>query len=253
MKRLIDWLHGIYVLAASYYLIPALAKLRSEINARFPNRDKTSDGWIGDTAHSTRPSSHNPDYAHGGAVRGIDFDVDDRDPNRDLRLTIINAAKNDPRVWYIISNGIIYSRTHNFEARKYLGENQHFKHVHVSAVEDQRQWTNTSRWLDPERTAWVWNPDVVSDLAPIQIQFQIAQGMRTGARLRYHGVAAIQNALNVKAGANLPVDGYVGQKTLAAWRAWETKNGGTDSKGTPDPTSLRALQIAYRFKGPQAN
>lgn len=105
--------------------------------------------------------------------------------------------------------------------------------------------------IDP----WKWNPEAVSDLAPVQIQFQIAQGMRKGKVQRYHGVAAIQRALNVKflgKGEQLPEDGYVGPKTLAAWKAYESKAGGTGSKGTPDPTSLKALQIAYRFKGPQA-
>lgn len=236
----------------TYYLVPALVKLRDEINTRFPKRDKTSDGWIGDTAHAARPSSHNPDYAHGGAVRAIDIDVDDNDPARDLRMTVINAAKGDSRVWYIISNGIIYSRSYGWAARHYTGSNGHFHHVHISVVEDPSKWADTSRWLDPEKPTWVWNPDVTSQLAPVQQQFQIAQGMLKGERKRYHGVAAIQNALNVKAGAKLPVDGYVGQATLAAWRKFEESHPGTGSKGTPDPTSLKALQIAYRFEGPQA-
>lgn len=238
----------------SYYLIPALAQLRSEVNARFPKRDKASDGWIGDASHSARKSSHNPDYAHGGAVRAIDIDVDDNDPNRNLRLQVIDAAKGDPRVWYIISNGIIWSRTHGWRALRYTGSNQHYKHVHISAVEDQRQWTNTSRWLDPEKRAWKWNPQVVSDLALVQIQFQIAAGVRKGAVKRYHGVAAIQNALNVKFGAELDVDGIVGPATLKAMREYEKKNGGTGRATTPDPESLgpRGLQILYRFRGPEA-
>lgn len=102
-------------------------------------------------------------------------------------------------------------------------------------------------------TMWEWNPEVVSNLAVIQQQFQIVQGMRDGKIARYHGVAAIQNALNVKAGENLPVNGIVDHATVAAWRRFETKSGkGTGSAGTPDPSSLKALQIAYRFTGPEA-
>jgi hypothetical protein len=233
----------------AYYLIPALAKLRDEVNARFPNRDKSSDGWIGDTSHAARKSSHNPDYAHGGAVRAIDIDVDDRDPNRDLRLQVIEAAKGDPRVWYVISNGVIWSRTYGWKARRYTGSNPHTKHVHISAVEDQRQWTNTTTWLNPEQPKWHWNPDVVSDLAPIQEQFQIAAGAREGARKRYHGVARIQWALG------LAQDGWVGPKTLAAWKAFEASLPADKKSGrasTPDPLSLKARGIGKWFKGDEA-
>jgi hypothetical protein len=235
---------------ASYYLIPALAKLRSEINERYPNRDKSSDGWIGDASHSARPSSHNPDYAHGGAVRAIDIDVDDNDPTRDLRMQVVNAAIRDPRVWYVISNGIIWSRTYDWKARKYLGSNPHTKHVHISAVEDQRQWTNTSRWLDPEQPKWRWNEDVVSDLAPIQEQFQIAAGTRQGQRRRFHGVARLQWALGV------PIDGYVGPKTLASWKRFEESLPADKKSGrasTPDPLSLKARGIGKWFRGPEAS
>lgn len=101
---------------------------------------------------------------------------------------------------------------------------------------------------------WKWNPEVKSDLAKIQEQFQIAAGVREGNIQRYHGIAAIQRALNVKAGANLPEDGYVGPKTLAAWKAYESREGGTGRLTTPDPVSLgpEGLQILYRFIGPEA-
>lgn len=239
----------------TYYLVPSLVALRDEINARYPKRDKSSDGWIGDTAHMARPSSHNPDYAHGGAVRAIDIDVDDNDPTRDLRMQVLDATVGDSRVWYVISNGIIYSATYGWQARRYTGSNPHTKHVHVSVKENPAQWKDTSRWLAPEKRVWQWNPDVVSDLAPVQAQFQIAAGVRTGERKRYHGIAAIQNALNVKAGAHLEVNGWVGPDTLAAWKAYEKKVGGTGRLTTPDLKALgpAGLQIAYRFKGPEAS
>ena len=117
-----------------FYLVPALVALRNEVNARFSHRDKSSDGWIGDASHAARKSSHNPDWAHGGAVRAIDVDIDDNDPAAELRLLVVEAARHDRRVWYVISNGVIYSRTFGFAPRKYTGSNGHFKHVHVSVV-----------------------------------------------------------------------------------------------------------------------
>jgi hypothetical protein len=35
-------------------------RLRDQIDRRWPNRDKRSDGWIGDSDHAARKSDHNP-------------------------------------------------------------------------------------------------------------------------------------------------------------------------------------------------
>lgn len=121
----------------SFFLAPALVTLRDEVNARFPNRDKASDGWIGDASHQARPSDHNPCWSCSGRshgiVRALDIDISpDGRPNVDLRKRLLKVLIGDPRVWYVISNGIIYSRTHGWAARKYTGSNPHFAHVHVS-------------------------------------------------------------------------------------------------------------------------
>ena len=60
------------------YLAPSLVQLRNEINRRWPNRDKTSDGWIGDPAHQATKSDHNPDSK--GCVHALDIDKDGIDP-----------------------------------------------------------------------------------------------------------------------------------------------------------------------------
>jgi len=45
---------------------PRLSKsaiqLREQIDDAFPGRDRTSDGWIGDTRHAARKSDHNPRF-----------------------------------------------------------------------------------------------------------------------------------------------------------------------------------------------
>lgn len=100
--------------------------------------------------------------------------------------------------------------------------------------------------------AWQWNPDTKSHLPLVQEQFQIGAGRKAGKLVRFHGVGAIQNALNVKNGEKLTVNGLADKATVAAWKRWEEKKGGTGWSTTPDETSLRALGILYRFVVPEA-
>ncbi len=53
-------------------LCAAGATFRAQLDKRFPKRDKRSDGWIGDSAHSARFSYHNPDAK--GIVWALDVD-----------------------------------------------------------------------------------------------------------------------------------------------------------------------------------
>jgi len=55
-------------------LSKAAVQLREQFDDSYPDRDRTSDGWIGDTRHGARKSDHNPDVK--GWVRAIDIDRD---------------------------------------------------------------------------------------------------------------------------------------------------------------------------------
>jgi hypothetical protein len=120
---------------------PTLSKagqqLRLQIDDSYPSRDRTSDGWIGDTRHSARPSDHNPDAKANFIVRAVDIDRDlagkkKPDLMPDLADQIRHAAKSDKRIAYIIFAGKIASPRMGWRWRKYSGINPHDHHCHIS-------------------------------------------------------------------------------------------------------------------------
>lgn len=111
----------------AYFLAASLVQLRNEVNAAHPNRDKSSDGWVGDTSHQARVSDHNPDYSAGGIVRAIDVDRDGIDPYK-----LVRVACADSRTEYVIFERKIYQRNKGFAPIPYTGSNPHDKHVHIS-------------------------------------------------------------------------------------------------------------------------
>ena len=118
-----------------YKLCKAGVQLREQFDDSYPSRDRTSDGWIGDTRHSARPSDHNPDAE--GIVRAIDIDRDlsgkkKPDLMPDLADQIRHAAKSDKRIAYIIFAGKIASPRMGGRWRKYSGINPHDHHCHIS-------------------------------------------------------------------------------------------------------------------------
>jgi len=116
-------------------LCKAGQQLRLQVDDSYPDRDRTSDGWVGDVRHSARTSDHNPDSK--GIVRAIDIDRDlagkkKPDLMPDLADQIRLCAKSDKRISYIIFNGKIASSRMGWRWRQYSGINPHTKHCHVS-------------------------------------------------------------------------------------------------------------------------
>ena len=117
-------------------LCAAGVKLRDQINNAYPDRDKSSDGWVADARHlAAGTSDHIPDSA--GWVRALDLDRDlSGKPKPDLMPYLANQlrtlAKSDRRISYIIFAGKIASRKSLWRFIKYRGVNPHEKHMHVS-------------------------------------------------------------------------------------------------------------------------
>lgn len=134
----------------TYYLAPSLEHLRDQVDACWPNRDRASDGWVGDTSHAARKSDHNPDYSAGGVVRALDIDRDGVDVGR-----ILTATTGDSRVHYVIWDERIWVRGRGWRA--YTGSNPHESHIHVS-IRHGRTYENA-------RTPWALEDD---DMTPDQ-------------------------------------------------------------------------------------
>jgi hypothetical protein len=128
-------------------LCKAGQQLREQIDDSFPDRDRKSDGWIGDAAHSNRKSDHNPDPSNG-IVRAIDVDKDfDSRPSTGAYLAdqIRLCAKKDKRISYVIFAGKIASRKSFFRWKEYKGISSHHAHIHISFTKKGDQ---NGSWFD---------------------------------------------------------------------------------------------------------
>lgn len=122
-----------------------LTVLRDEINAYAPNRDRSSDGIIGDQAHSTRKSDHNPDA--NGVVHAIDIDRDGIPAEQIVQHLVELGRAGDPRLrgGYVIFTGRIWSHARGWVERAYTGTNAHAKHFHLSVTYDDA-CDSTGEW-----------------------------------------------------------------------------------------------------------
>ena len=120
-------------------LVPAGVKLRAQIDARWPKRDRRSDGWIGDRAHQARKSDHNPDQ--NGWVHAIDIDADldpkHKDAAQDLANQLVayarSGAPGSERIKYVVFRDRIASGTYKNQYWVWRGKGYgHFNHIHVS-------------------------------------------------------------------------------------------------------------------------
>jgi hypothetical protein len=131
----------------------SLDVLLKQINTKAPGRSKASDGSIGDAAHASRNSDHNPWIVESGVgvVTARDFTHDpDHGCDAGALAEAIRASK-DTRVKYIIWNRRIASSSAigarpAWEWRPYDGRNPHNHHVHISVKQDKANYDSTDGW-----------------------------------------------------------------------------------------------------------
>lgn len=193
-------------------LANVLIRARAGVNLRYPNRDRTSDGWIGDAAHQARTSDHNPDSR--GIVHAIDVDKDGIHVPTVIASLLLHASTN-----YLIHNRRILDRDmRDFYPAKYTGINPHTGHIHGSIYHGTVPENRVDKYLFLE-TIPTWSKEVKKGSRGVQVRY-------VQAFLLGHGYAVELDAAfgpgtdsavrRFQSKHGLKVDGRVGPKTRAA-------------------------------------
>jgi hypothetical protein len=238
----------------------SLDTLRAQVNAAYPNRSKSSDGWIGDAAHRARKSDHNPNQA--GVVQALDIT---HDPAHGLdagKLADALLASHDERIKYIISNRRIgYSS--DWKWRPYSGTNAHTQHCHVSVKDapilhdDPRRWSAvgaipsrpTFRQMrivatvfggpdDPNQSAYGGRVDPQKPGVALPDRFE---GVRPKVRVFANGKSVVAEIVDVGPWNHVPGDPYweTGRRPLVEAQF----SAGLKAQNGRVPTNMAAIDL----------
>jgi hypothetical protein len=233
---------------------PALLVLLDEVNEEHPGRDKSSDGWLGDTRHSATGSPENGGSKHNPNRRGV---VDARDFDNsalDIARFVARAIRH-PSTRNVIYNGKIRSKGYSgglTQAYAYHGPNGHYHHVHVDiemTVEqenDQRPW-GYFRGENSKPVVVVPVTTHTGKKSTVKGGMTRMPALRRNPNVQLAATRVLQRALN-RAGHQVgEVDGRFGPGTWRAVRAFQSAHGlGVD--GTVGPQTWCALVQALTKK-----
>ena len=232
----------------SWRLAKSLETLRAQINAAYPTRSKASDGTIGDAAHASRSSDHNPWVKDGatGVVTALDITHDPANGVDIQKLADTLLASKDSRIKYIICNGRIASgsgQSHPaWQWRPYTGSNQHNRHVHISVKSSKAQydatgkWAITGDWVAPAPTG-VLEPGKALTIREIQTLLT-----EHGFPTKIDGINGPATKAAVKAfqrAKGLAVDGIAGPVTRAALVAKPVPQPAPPAPSAPAPPPVQ--------------
>jgi hypothetical protein len=147
------WDQGALEAVRPWRVAESLKHLKRQMDAKAPGRRRDSDGTIGDAAHATRNSDHNPWVLDGskGVVTAMDITHDPAGGCDAGALAESIRASRDSRMKYIIWNRRIMSATAvrevpAWEWRPYSGSNPHTKHMHISVKPDKAAYDSMADW-----------------------------------------------------------------------------------------------------------
>jgi hypothetical protein len=188
-----------------WILIACLKQLFAEFDQLAPNRDRASDGSIGDTAHQHEVSDHNPDETGSVPIHDADsinevhaVDVDD-----DLGVvpmeTVVQfllercRAGAETRLRYIIYNRRIWEADNGWAQRVYTGSSPHTEHAHFSASYVTAREASTASWhledipvaLTADDKKWITAEIAKVMTTPVEVgteEWQASSAIGYGAR-----------------------------------------------------------------------
>lgn len=128
-------------------LAKSLIALVDQVDAMWPNRDRSSDGSIASEEHSRLNPTSDHELNADGVVTALDLDRDIAAGFNARKLAEALVGSRDPRIKYIISNGeIVSSKVSSWVWRPYTGENAHREHIHISVVSDPALYDDPRPW-----------------------------------------------------------------------------------------------------------
>lgn len=204
----------------AWRLAKSIKTLLDQVNAENPHRRKDSDGGIGDEAHASRSSDHNPYIIVDGqgVVRAFDFTHAPETGFDAYAFAEMLLKNKDPRIRYVISNRKIASGKGGPEPwkwRPYSGKNPHNHHTHVSVTEKQSEFDDGKKWnlsglaAEAEKQA----PEANNYVSP-------PPTLRVGSR------GDLVKKMQAGIGLSSPlVDGFFGPNTKKALQAFQNTHG----------------------------
>ena len=135
----------------------SMDRMWKDWRSTFPDTETAQDGWIGDLAHASGVSGHNPDDTPGVTaerqdadseqeVRGVDKDARLNHPKVNLEMVIqrmLRTPADLTRLIYIIYRGRIWKKSNGWKEEPYGGE-FHGLHGHFSG--DPASDENGAEW-----------------------------------------------------------------------------------------------------------
>lgn len=202
----------------TYRRAESLTTLVDQCNAAAPDRDKSSDGWIGDESHQNRNSDHNPwiwdDETDMWVVSAQDITNDPQNgmPSRELAERLVSGK--DERIKYVISDEEICSGTGQdhtaWQWRPYTGSNPHTAHMHLSVKSDKAHYDDTTKWT---------SGDFQSAPGPAIPRLPVLRFGDKGPQVKF-----LQQQL-VKQGYEIRIDSDFGPNTQKAIEAFQYESG----------------------------
>jgi len=206
---------------------PACKAALAQATKRWPNRDKSNDGIMGDASHQARVSDHNDGNA---------FDLT-HDPKHGVDgssiAEAIRKARNS-RVKYVIHNRRIFlgHGPTAWKWRGYTGSNPHTEHVHVSIWSGRRN--DTSDW-----------PGIAQSLPYAWLYFTTTASDPRAWNMTLSAKALLQAVRSAKKDGRAYWLAHCSPKRGAALAAYARRLG---LKATLEPTSVKADAIDTQMR-----